>query len=265
MKKPLARIVSGPEHAPIIAALHGVTDNAASLCQIAARWNHSYRVVLIDLPGHGLSPRVGKREDPMRFIIKKVAKNLVALAKEGGPLTLMGHSMGGAVAAEISRSHPEILRAVVLEDPSLLTQDHADTYRAGVPGSLIHVDEVAADPGRFIAANREEYPTWPVEEVGPWAQAKMQVDRDFLAAGQVGIVTDLAHYLSELIVPTLLLTGDRTDAIHGQAAIDACARAGNELVTARLIGNAGHCVRRDNGKAFYRAVEDFCLSRTDQR
>lgn len=259
MKKPLARIVSGPDKAPVIAALHGVTDNAASLCQIAERWNHSYRVVLFDSPGHGISPRVGKRKDPMRHIIAKVAKNLVALAKECGPITLLGHSMGGAIAAEVSRMHPEVLRAVILEDPSLLTQERLDTYRAGIPDSLRHVDEVTADPASFIADNRREYPTWPVSEVGPWAQGKMQVDRDFLAAGEVGIVTDLADYLSTLIVPTLLLTGDRPDAIHGHRAIEACEAAGNELVTAQVIENAGHCVRRDNGEAFYRAVEGFCL------
>ncbi|MDO5724206.1 MAG: alpha/beta fold hydrolase [Flaviflexus sp.] len=259
MKKPLARLVSGPDKAPVIAALHGVTDNAASLCHIAERWNRSHRVVLFDSPGHGLSPRVGQREEPMRYIIDKVAKNLVALAKEAGPITLLGHSMGGAIAAEVSRMHPEILRAVILEDPSLLTRERLDSYRAGIPDSLRHVDAVAADPAHFIAENRRDYPTWPVSEVGPWAQAKIQVDRDFLAAGEVGVVTDLADYLSTLIVPTLLLTGDRPDAIHGHRAIEACEAAGNELVTAQVIENAGHCVRRDNGEAFYRAVESFCL------
>ena len=49
----LAANISGTPSKGRIYALHGVTDNAASLSDISARWSNDYEVVLIDALGHG--------------------------------------------------------------------------------------------------------------------------------------------------------------------------------------------------------------------
>ena len=53
----LARIVTGPDAAPTLVLLHGITGSAVSLAEAIAHWvGRGYRVVAVDARGHGLSP-----------------------------------------------------------------------------------------------------------------------------------------------------------------------------------------------------------------
>ena len=55
---PLSRIVSGPDGAPTLVLLHGITGSAVSLAEAIDHWvERGYRVVAVDARGHGLSPR----------------------------------------------------------------------------------------------------------------------------------------------------------------------------------------------------------------
>ena len=54
----LARIVAGPDAAPTLVLLHGITGSAVSLAEAIDHWvGRGYRVVAVDARGHGLSPR----------------------------------------------------------------------------------------------------------------------------------------------------------------------------------------------------------------
>ena len=54
----LARIVTGPDDAPTLVLLHGITGSAVSLAEAIDHWvGRGYRVVAVDARGHGLSPR----------------------------------------------------------------------------------------------------------------------------------------------------------------------------------------------------------------
>ena len=54
----LARIVTGPDDAPTLVLLHGITGSAVSLAEAIDHCvGRGYRVVAVDARGHGLSPR----------------------------------------------------------------------------------------------------------------------------------------------------------------------------------------------------------------
>ena len=121
----LAANISGTPSKGRIYALHGVTDNAASLSDISARWSNDYEVVLIDALGHGCSPRFTptQLEDPFEALVSTAA-SLICTIEEASPapfVTLLGHSMGGATAAEVVSRGLAPVDALVLEDPALLT------------------------------------------------------------------------------------------------------------------------------------------------
>ncbi|WP_455731358.1 alpha/beta fold hydrolase, partial [Burkholderia stabilis] len=83
-----------------IALVHGLAEHAGRYATLAGRLNAAgIDVLAIDLRGHGQSP--GKRAWVERFDgYLNDADALVAEAARGNaPLFLMGHSMGGAVAA----------------------------------------------------------------------------------------------------------------------------------------------------------------------
>lgn len=54
----LARIVVGPDDAPTLVLLHGITSSAVSQADAIDHWSAlGYRVIAVDARGHGLSPR----------------------------------------------------------------------------------------------------------------------------------------------------------------------------------------------------------------
>ncbi|MFM0736679.1 lysophospholipase [Paraburkholderia xenovorans] len=92
-----------PANAPTratVALVHGLAEHAGRYAALAARLNAAgIELVAIDLRGHGEAP--GKRAYVERFddYLQDTQALLDAAAQSCAPLFLMGHSMGGAVAA----------------------------------------------------------------------------------------------------------------------------------------------------------------------
>lgn len=245
-----------------IVAFHGVSDNGASLADIGARWGEQWRVVLVDSLGHGLSPRFSPQQlqAPFQSALQAAAETVRVEASQsiGGQVVLFGHSMGGAIAAGVARDHPQLVRAVVLEDPALLTPTQEATYKNNAGESVGGLEHISRDQSGAIAnllLAKQAYRNWPLSEYGPWAQAKTQVDRDFIATGVVGLAG--REIIKELQVPTLVLTGDGPDVLLGQAGLEKLATYANPHLHTALISGATHCVRRDKSEKFQQAVNGF--------
>lgn len=245
-----------------IVAFHGVSDNGASLADIGARWGEQWRVVLVDSLGHGLSPRFSPQQlqAPFQSALQAAAETVRVEASQsiGGQVVLFGHSMGGAIAAGVARDHPQLVRAVVLEDPALLTPTQEATYKNNAGESVGGLEHISRDQSGAIAnllLAQPAYRNWPLSEYGPWAQAKTQVDRDFIATGVVGLAG--REIIKELQVPTLVLTGDGPNVLLGQAGLEKLATYANPHLHTALISGATHCVRRDKSEKFQQAVNSF--------
>lgn len=245
-----------------IVAFHGVSDNGASLADIGARWGEQWRVVLVDSLGHGLSPRFSPQQlqAPFQSALQAAAETVRVEASQsvGGQVVLFGHSMGGAIAASVARDHPQLVRAVVLEDPALLTPTQEATYKNNAGESVGGLEHISRDQSGAIAnllLAKQAYRNWPLSEYGSWAQAKTQVDRDFIATGVVGLAG--REIIKELQVPTLVLTGDGPDVLLGQAGLEKLAAYANPHLHTALISGATHCVRRDKSEKFQQAVNSF--------
>jgi pimeloyl-ACP methyl ester carboxylesterase len=100
--------------------LHGATlhwqDYEPLIPELAEYWH----IYACDLRGHGKSSRVisGYRAvdftpDTTTFIQRVI----------GTPVILLGHSNGGSIALGVAEKIPELIRTVVLLDPSLCLRD----------------------------------------------------------------------------------------------------------------------------------------------
>ncbi|HEY4298187.1 MAG TPA: alpha/beta hydrolase [Paraburkholderia sp.] len=114
---------SGPMRATV-ALLHGLAEHAGRYAALAGRLNAAgIELVAIDLRGHGHAP--GKRAYVKRFddYLLDAQALLDAAAQSCAPLFLMGHSMGGAVAAlyaiERLDTSGRKLRGLILSSPAL--------------------------------------------------------------------------------------------------------------------------------------------------
>jgi lipase len=104
----------GPDDAPPVLALHGVTGHALRW-RVPAAALAEYRVVGLDLRGHGSSPWT-----PPWSIEQHVDDVLTTLDELGlGPLPVVGHSFGGAIAVHLARTARERVTRLVLIDPAL--------------------------------------------------------------------------------------------------------------------------------------------------
>jgi pimeloyl-ACP methyl ester carboxylesterase len=106
--------VHGPEAAPVLVLVHGFGASLHTWEPWVERLQANYRIVSVDLPGHGLtrapagySFSAGSNAQ----LIDEVAERLNLRR-----FTLVGHSMGGAVAVRYALRYPERLDALVLID-----------------------------------------------------------------------------------------------------------------------------------------------------
>lgn len=101
----------GPEDASVVVAVHGITSNHLAFAELAAAVP-DIRLVAPDLRGRGRSSDL-----PGPWGMSTHAADLAALIEVlGAPVVVAGHSMGGFVAAELARTRPELVAALLLID-----------------------------------------------------------------------------------------------------------------------------------------------------
>jgi 3-oxoadipate enol-lactonase len=103
--------VPGPPGAPVLVLLHGVTLTAElNWGGVVDLLRHRYRVVLLDLRGHG------DGVPTPHFRLEDCADDVAAVAAELGitQLIAVGYSMGGIVAQLLWRRHPALVSGLVL-------------------------------------------------------------------------------------------------------------------------------------------------------
>jgi pimeloyl-ACP methyl ester carboxylesterase len=117
MPVPLSHRTTGsPDGLPVV-LLHGLGATVATWDRFAAELAAASRTAIaLDLRGHGASPRPG--EYTPDAMVGDVLAFLDALGDErtGDGVDIVGHSMGGHVAALLTGRHPGRVRRLVLED-----------------------------------------------------------------------------------------------------------------------------------------------------
>lgn len=105
----------GPETGPEVLALHGLTGHGRRWWHLAERHLPHARIVAPDLRGHGRSPWT-----PPWTFETHVADVLRVLDEHStGPVTVVGHSFGGALALHVAATAPERVKSLVLLDPAI--------------------------------------------------------------------------------------------------------------------------------------------------
>ncbi len=102
--------------APTLVMLHGYTGSKENWYRVAALLRGRYRLVIPDLPGWGESQRVAAASHGYGTQAARVAAFIRAVSDT--PVVLLGHSMGGGVAAVAAARYPQLITRVGLLDAS---------------------------------------------------------------------------------------------------------------------------------------------------
>ncbi|KJS28003.1 MAG: hypothetical protein VR75_00930 [Hyphomonadaceae bacterium BRH_c29] len=239
----------GPRGAPVIVLVHGFSSSLHTWEPWVANLKRDYRVISLDLPGHGLTNCLESGEIGTDLFVDTVNRVTEALGVK--KFTLAGNSMGGGVTWAYALAHPEKLDAMVLVDAS------------GWPESA---DEAKSDPLVFkLIANpvarrlmkntdmtylvreglRDSFanPDLATDEMVNryTALARAPCHRDALmalSAGRKSNVPATRTALAQITVPTLILHGEQDNLIP----VSAGEKFADAIPGARLITypDAGH-------------------------
>jgi 4,5:9,10-diseco-3-hydroxy-5,9,17-trioxoandrosta-1(10),2-diene-4-oate hydrolase len=97
-----------------VVCLHAIGHDAQDFARLRRRLAPARRVIAIDWPGQGRSPRDGRPVTAARYA-ELVGATLDALDVE--TCVVVGNSIGGAAAIAFAARHPERVRGLVLENP----------------------------------------------------------------------------------------------------------------------------------------------------
>ncbi len=201
----------GPRDAPVLVLLHGSNSFLQTWDAWAVQLATRYRVIRLDLPGHGMTGADPKRDYSRAAFVSVVDRVVARLGV--ARFVLGGNSMGGGVAWAYAYAHPEKLRGLVLIDASgepepeqsspplgfrlARTPGIRDLMTVITPRSLIAdgLRSSVADPARVTDATIDRY--WELLRYP--GNRRATIDR--FATPREGAVT------GPLSVPTLILWG----------------------------------------------------------
>lgn len=106
----------GPADGPPMVLVHGLGGSHLDWTLLAPRLTERFRVTAPDLLGHGLT---GPDHRVSTIPANVALLNTFIAEVAGGPVTLIGNSMGGLIAARQAAAHPETVKRLVLIDPAL--------------------------------------------------------------------------------------------------------------------------------------------------
>jgi pimeloyl-ACP methyl ester carboxylesterase len=230
----------GDPDAPPIVLLHGLSGSRLAYREVVGHLRGDVRN--IDLRGHGESSRASLDA----YDAASYAADIAALVEleVGGPAVVVGHSLGGVVAAELARSRPDLVTAVFLEDPPLYEGDAE--RRSSSPTAKFFPEMIAAVRDlQARGAPAEDYMSLVVEPTPEEASARCASlhhwDPTTMEAAVAGIVWRGFDPDATLSCPVTVVRADPTLAVFTPDDADRYAAA-NPHAHIHEVPGASHTV-----------------------
>ena len=191
---------------PALTLIHGMASGLESWDEVARLLRNRFRVIRLDLRGHGRS-----QFDPGPYSIEGFADDLCALlgVLEVPKSHIAGFSLGGLIAQALAINHPEcvdrlvIVSAVANKSPEVLARLKKRADDIDRDGRSTAMD--AALERWFTPEFRAAHPDLVERRVERYLATDAQV---FAAAYRTFVEGDLGDQLHRITVPTLVMTGE---------------------------------------------------------
>ncbi|WP_295632331.1 alpha/beta fold hydrolase BchO [Novosphingobium sp.] len=256
--------VMGPEGAPVVLLLHGTGAATHSWRDLAPLLAAQFRVVALDLPGHGFTSGRPANGLAMPAMAREVSDLMVAFALE--PALIVGHSAGAAIAIRMvidGHAKPAAivgLSAALLPFPGLAAKLFPTLARLLfvnplAPHLFARLGRIRGETGRFLARSTGSR----IDAAGIDCYQKL-----FATSGHCsGAITMMADWdlpalkreLPRLSVPLLMIHGEADAAIPLSNAREAAAMVAN----ARLIAlpGLGHLAHEEKSGDIAALITEF--------
>jgi pimeloyl-ACP methyl ester carboxylesterase len=212
----------GPDDAPVVVFLHGVSGSRATYGWLPAAITDGRRVVRLDLRGHGESAHA-----PGTYVIDRYGADVATVLERvaGRAAVLVGHSLGGVAAWWVAQRRPELVAAAFLEDPPLymgepeeheaneiaklfpLMRDRAAQWQRDGTSVEAAAAEIGAAPFTPDGSVRMRDAV-PADALRSRAQAQLRMDPEVLTGAADRSTLAATDTTSPVTVPVLILAAD---------------------------------------------------------
>lgn len=253
----LAHRVDGPEAAPPLVLLHAIATSAELWAPQVAAWSTQFRLVRIDLPGHGASAApAGPQDEGLQACAVQVRRVLDQLGIERAGI--VGLSLGGMVAQAFALAFPERTAALVLAHTVARTPP---AVRELWSRRLAQFDDEGLDAQ--VGPTLERWFTRDFAERSPltleWVARQIRGTMPAGYAAAIRAIQDLDHTdrLGEIRVPTLVVAGREDTAVPPAAGAElAAAIPGARFL---VLEDAAHLGNVQQPVAFTESVGAFLV------
>jgi pimeloyl-ACP methyl ester carboxylesterase len=255
----------GPAPRSTLVLVHGLgTAGIRDFYPVLGDLSRGRRVVTFDLPGFGRSVGANERYTPARYavVVSRIIHRFGV-----GPVDVLGHSMGGAIALMHASAYPEQVHRLVLVDAAGILHREAwfghHLRRVTDPvGALFPtaVDELNQVSNALFSTTRILAPLPAIVLLTPALRLELLDGNPGRIAALSLILTDFSTAISNVVAPTLIVWGseDKVAPLRtGQLLAD-------RLRDARftMLAGVGHDVMEEAPTRLVAAVEPFLAAPT---
>ncbi|MEV0390212.1 alpha/beta hydrolase [Nonomuraea sp. NPDC050643] len=236
-----------------VLALHGHFGRARAFAPLAAALAPDHRVIALEQRGHGHSER-GDGDFSQDAYVADAAAFLRGLGV--GPVVVLGHSMGGVTAYLLAARHPDLVRALIVEEGGALNRrpeiPHPVLDVSGWPRRAATLHELRRAIEARGVPDASYFLESAVEHPDGWG---LLFDYDDMMASQQALVGDWWPGWLASTCPALLVHGLDSFVLPTTMAREMAARRPGTVL--RELPGAGHWAHDDAPAAFATAVQEF--------
>lgn len=238
----------GPDGPTPLLIAHGLYGSGRNWGVIAKRLSSDRTVIAVDMRNHGLSPWMDSHS------YTDMAEDLAQVIRaQGGPMAVLGHSMGGKAAMMLALLHPELVERLIVGDVAPVAYEHDQSrYIAAMRAVDLSRVEKRSDAEAQLAALVDD-PTLPAffTQSLDLKERRWRLNLDTLA-DQMPHILGFPQVEAQFDKPTLFLTGANSHYVQPKHR----ARIKALFPAARFakIRDAGHWLHAEKPREFEAAV-----------
>jgi len=217
--------------------IHGA-GSSSKVWHYQKRYFKEYKVMTLDLPGHG--ERAGKGKDTISEYVEDIRKDIQSL----DDVVLVGHSMGGAVTMTYALKYP--LKACVLAGTGAKLRV--------LPAVLEQITTNFEETVDFILEYAVHHKTEQIMRKSKEEMLKISPEvmyKDFLACDSFNVMEEI----ETLDIPTLVVCG--SDDMLAPVKYSEYLAAKIESSTLQVIRECGHMLMLEKPDEFNKIIETF--------
>jgi pyruvate dehydrogenase E2 component (dihydrolipoamide acetyltransferase) len=248
-------LVAGPVNAPHVVFVHGLGGSLTTWSLNLPAFAEQFRICALDLVGAGSSAKTAT-DYSVPALAEFLARFLDTLGPDWQRVSIVGHSLGGAVALAFAGNYPQRVERLVLVDSAglgaeidrtVLSLMRSEPTQESLRAELTHFFAQSGLLQQALVDQLYEQRTQPGAHEALVATADAAFDD-----GQQRI--DLRNILAGLNIPVLIIWGD-ADAVLPVAHAQEAKRAQQSRL--EVFAGSGHCPHIESAGAFNQLIQSF--------